>query len=255
MASRKEQKEQARARRLEEEARAKAQTERKRRLTLVGVAVAALAVAAVVVAVVVTSGAKSPPAAGHVAPLSTLGSLKRPPPAGPSGPEGVPIPAAPELVSANGPPGTAIDGIDCETSEQTLFHIHAHLTLFVSGTPRQLPFGIGIAGARAQPAAGGEFVSSGSCFYWLHTHAADGIIHIESPVQRTFTLGNFFDVWGEKLGPSELGPVRGPVTAFYNGKVFRGNPRAVPLTRHAEIQLEIGRPLIAPETIAFPAGL
>ena len=29
---------------------------------------------------------------------------------------------------------------------------------------------------------------------WLHTHAADGIVHIESPVDRTYTLGNFFDV-------------------------------------------------------------
>ncbi len=37
---------------------------------------------------------------------------------------------------------------------------------------------------------------AGGCFYWLHTHTEDGIIHIESPVQRTFTLGHFFAIWG-----------------------------------------------------------
>jgi hypothetical protein len=34
-------------------------------------------------------------------------------------------------------------------------------------------------------------VAGGSCFMWLHTHAADGIVHIESPVTRTFTLVAF----------------------------------------------------------------
>jgi hypothetical protein len=98
-------------------------------------------------------------------------------------------------------------------------------------------------------------VGAGSCFYWLHTHAADGIVHIESPVQRTYTLGNFFDVWGQRLTPAQVGPARGTVTALYNGRVFRGNPRRIPLTKHAQIQLEVGRPLVAPALISFPAGL
>jgi hypothetical protein len=50
--------------------------------------------------------------------------------------------------------------------------------------------------------------------YWLHTHAADGIIHIESPIRRIYTLGDFFDVWGEQLGPNQVGTLRGPVVAF-----------------------------------------
>ena len=253
MSSRKEQKEQARARRLEEEARLKTQAKRKRRLTRIGLAVVALAVAGVVVAAVATSATSSSrTTAGRPASLATLGKLQAPGPAGALGPEGVPVPTAPELASGTGATGSPIDGIQCNTSEQTIFHIHAHLTLFVSGTARQVPFGIGIPGARATASPAGQFVSSGSCFYWLHTHAADGIIHIESPVQRTFTLGNFFDVWGQQLAPDELGPVRGPVTALYDGRVFRGNPRDVPLTAHAQIQLEVGRPLIAAETVTFP---
>ena len=45
------------------------------------------------------------------------------------------------------------------------------------------------------------------------------------------------------------------MTALYNGRVFRGNPRDIPLTKHAQIQLEVGRPLVAPVEIRFPAGL
>jgi hypothetical protein len=90
---------------------------------------------------------------------------------------------------------------------------------------------------------------------WLHTHSADGIIHTESPVKRTYTLGEFFDIWGQPLDREQLGPTHGPVTALFNGHVFTGNPRQVPLLAHAQIQLEVGHPRVAPETITFPSGL
>jgi hypothetical protein len=188
--------------------------------------------------------------------LSTLGTLKPAPSPGATGPEGVPIPGAAPLVgTATAVTGQAVDGIGCSTGEQTLFHIHAHLTIFVNGSPRQVPAGIGIPGAQAQNTPSGPFVDSGNCFYWLHTHAADGIIHTESPVQRGYTLGDFFDEWGQPLGPDRVGPAQGKVTAIYNGQVYRGDPRDVPLTAHAQIQLEVGTPLVAPESIAWPSGL
>ena len=114
--------------------------------------------------------------------------------------------------------------------------------------------GTGTCSGPCGPAAG-PAIAQGTCFYWLHTHAADGIIHIESPVHRSFTLGNFFDEWGQPLSTSQVGPATGHVVAIYNGQVFQGNPRDVPLTAHAQIQLEVGTPLVAPEQITFPAGL
>jgi hypothetical protein len=125
----------------------------------------------------------------------------------------------------------------------------------VNGSARQVPAGIGIPGARAQNTPQGPFIISGSCFYWLHTHAADGIIHIESPVQRTYTLGDFFDEWRQPLGPGQVGPARGHVTALYNGRLYQGNPRDIPLAAHAQIQLEVGTPLVAPVSITWPSGL
>jgi hypothetical protein len=176
---------------------------------------------------------------------------------GPPGPEGVPIPAAPTLA----PPrvltnAEQIDGITCQAREQVLFHIHAHLTIFVRGAARQVPAGIGIAPPYAIEATpSGAFVAGATCFMWLHTHAADGIIHTESPIERTYTLGDFFDIWGQPLDREHVGPAHGPVTALVDGRVFTGNPRRIPLLAHAQIQLEVGTPLVAPEQIAFPSGL
>jgi hypothetical protein len=74
-------------------------------------------------------------------------------------------------------------------------------------------------------------------------------------VHRTYTLGDFFDIWGQPLGPDQVGPAHGPVTAIYNGQVYRGNPRNIPLEKHAQIQLEVGKPLVSPASITFPSGL
>jgi hypothetical protein len=197
-------------------------------------------------------GATASSAAGYL-PLSTLGRLTAATAPGALGPENVPVPSAPALAGTSAAAtGQAVDGISCETSEQTVFHIHTHLTIFVNGQQRQIPAAIGIPGAVVQPTSAGPFIGSGTCFYFLHTHAADGIIHIESPVQRTYTLGQFFDEWGQTLGPDQVGPAKGKVTAIVNGKVFKGNPRNVPLGSHENLQLEVGRPLVAPETIDWP---
>ena len=80
-------------------------------------------------------------------------------------------------------------------------------------------------------------------------------IHTESPVDRTYTLSDFFDIWGQPLNREQVGPAHGRVTALVNGRRFMGNPRAIPLLAHAQIQLEVGRPYVAPEAITFPNGL
>ena len=148
-----------------------------------------------------------------------------------------------------------IDGIQCQVSEQVVYHIHAHLTVFVDGQPRQVPYGIGIAPPiSVTDTPGGGFVTSGSCFYWLHTHAADGVIHIESPTQKVYTLGQFFDVWGQLLSPSQVGPATGTVTAFVDGAAVSGNPRDIALNAHSQVQLDVGA-VVAPQRIEWPTGL
>jgi hypothetical protein len=148
-----------------------------------------------------------------------------------------------------------VDGITSAPSEQFVLHVHAHLTIFVRGVPRQVAYGVGITPPlELQPGATGPF-AGGAGSAWLHTHAPDGVIHIESPVQRAFTLGQFFDVWNQPLGRDGVGPETGPVTAFLDGEHYLGDPRDFPLLAHGQIQLDIGRPLVAPQAIAFPPGL
>jgi hypothetical protein len=197
-----------------------------------------------------SSGAKHG-TSGNLAPLSTLGKLVPPPPLGSVGPEGPPLESGPNLAPAGSPgPGASVDGISCQGGEQTLFHIHARLTLFLNGKSEKVPYGVGIADPQAEQTTRGPFVANGACFSWLHTHAADGIVHIESPVERTFTLGNFFDIWGQPLSRTQVGPANGTVTALFNGQVWLGDPRNIPLKAHAQIQLEVGRPLVAPVRIS-----
>jgi hypothetical protein len=220
---------------------------RQRRLLMwAGAGVLAVGAAIAIVLAVTSGGGTSGPQASSsglkLGPLSALGTLKPAPSPGSNGIEGVPIPNAPALAGLSAAAtGSPVNGIRCQTSEQLIFHIHAHLTIFINGTPRQVPADVGIPG--------------GSCLYWLHTHAPDGIVHVESPIHRIYTLGDFFDEWGQPLGPSQLGPVKGHVVAIYNGKVYEGDPRNIPLHAHAQIQLQVGKPLIAPETITFPNGL
>ena len=258
MSSRKSAKTRARAARIAREAELKAKRERRRSLVRAGgLAAIVVAIAAGVVLAshhAPTEPGNAPAPALRLTSLSSLGPLGSPPPAGALGPENVPLPDARVLAVAGAGRGP-VDGIQCLGNEQLAFHIHAHLTVFDHGAARSIPYGVGIESPQTMNTPQGIFVGGGRCFYWLHTHAADGIIHIESPVVRTFTLGNFFDVWGQKLGPDRVGPASGHVTAIYNGRLFDGNPRQIPLSAHAQIQLDVGRPLVAPLSIAFPAGL
>ena len=173
------------------------------------------------------------------------------------GPEGLPVSAAPALAPAGSPaPGQSIDGIARGPTEQLVFHIHAHLTIFVRGAPRSVPLGVGIAPPLdVLKTSRGSYAAGGACFSLLHTHAADGIIHIESPIARTYTLGEFFDIWRQPLARDRVGPAAGRVTAFVDGRRYHGDPRAIPLDAHAQIQLDVGAPVVAPTAIRFPAGL
>ena len=176
-----------------------------------------------------------------------------PPKPGPLGPERVPVPQVPILAKPKALHlGQTIDGIKCELSEKVAFHIHAHLAIFVDGKQKQIPYGIGIGPPlRGVNTRTGAFVTQGACFAWMHTHAGDGIIHMEAPKQITFTLGEFFDIWGETLASAQVGPAHGKVTALVNGKVVPGDPRAIVLEDHELVQLDVGSPVVGQQTVGF----
>jgi hypothetical protein len=135
-----------------------------------------------------------------------------------------------------------VHGISCGPTEQLAYHIHARLVVFDKGAMRSLPGGIGIPGSTTRQTAQGPVAAGGQCIYWLHTHTSDGVIHIESPTRRVYTLGDFFDEWRQPLSADQVASVHGKVTAFVNGKPWRRSPRAIPVIPHEDIQFNVGEP-------------
>jgi hypothetical protein len=131
-----------------------------------------------------------------------------------------------------------IDGIHCDAQEGSVEHIHVQLQLFNRGHAVTIPADIGMSQAV-------------SCLYWMHTHSADGFIHIESPVKRNFTLGNFFDIWGSNLSWRQAGSLTAPqgqrLTVWVNGELWHGkDPREIVLRDRETIVIQNGPPFAKP---------
>ncbi|MCC9309491.1 hypothetical protein LN042_20820 [Kitasatospora sp. RB6PN24] len=167
-----------------------------------------------------------------------------------TGPEGITLESGDVLApSSTAAGGQTVDGISCSATEQVAYHIHSHLAVYVNGQSRSIPYGIGIVMPVPTTTPNGVFAQATNCYYWLHTHASDGIIHVESPTQSQYTLGQFFDIWQQPLSATQVGPATGPVTAYVNGKPYTGDPRDITLQPHEDIQLDVGTPTVAPQPV------
>ena len=135
------------------------------------------------------------------------------------------------------PAGQPVDGIRCDQMEGSLMHIHQHLAIFDHGKRVTIPDDIG------RPIVG-------RCFYWIHTHTPDGIIHVESPSFKSFTLGNFFDIWGQPLTRTNVAgahPKKNErIAVWVNGNRYNGDPRAIQLMQHLDATIEVGPPYTRP---------
>ncbi|HXP92133.1 MAG TPA: hypothetical protein VN905_01565 [Candidatus Binatia bacterium] len=131
------------------------------------------------------------------------------------------------------PSGQTVNGIRCDPAEQVAFHIHQHLAIWNRGKPVTVP-----------PDVGRPLLAN--CFYWLHTHTPDGIIHVESPTFRSYTLGDFFSVWGQPLSRKEVASAKvtpgSAMRVWVNGRPYSGNPSAIELAQHTDITIEVGPP-------------
>ena len=139
-------------------------------------------------------------------------------------------------------PVNTVDGVQCEPSEGTIFHIHAHLDMIVDSKFVTIPAGIGI--------------KPNECLYWLHTHTSDGIIHIESPQQMAFTLDQFIQVWDNTPGISSTFEkmMNGDKNfkVFVNGFEYKDGYDKIPLTAHDEIVIVSGSvPPTLPKSYEF----
>lgn len=110
-------------------------------------------------------------------------------------------------------------------------HYHPRLTLRINGEPVPVAPNIGVDSSTGAMSA-------------VHTHEADGTIHIEADaVGERFTLGQLFTQWGVKLSETQIGGVRAAagktVIVMSDGKRIPGDPAALPLAPDQEIVLEL----------------
>jgi hypothetical protein len=122
----------------------------------------------------------------------------------------------------------AVDGVGCARNEN--YHIHAMVSIYRDGQRLALPSSIGRA----------------SCNYEMHTHDGTGVVHIETDVPKTFTLGQFFSLWGQTLSATSAAGLSG-APAFYvveNEKITQvtTDPAAIVLAGHKEIVIVTGTP-------------
>jgi len=149
-----------------------------------------------------------------------------------------PAPWAPEYAHLT--QRLAAMGLPMSASMSEVLHHHDLLQIYVHGHAVAVPSQIGINQAEG-------YLTS------LHTHDASGIIHVESPTERSFTLGEFFDVWGVRLTDRCIGGYcndgSATLKAFVNGAPFTGDPRTIPLAQHQDIVLAYGTPAELPNPI------
>ncbi|MES2994678.1 MAG: hypothetical protein V4681_01430 [Patescibacteria group bacterium] len=79
--------------------------------------------------------------------------------------------------------------LTCTTDMATEFHIHPVLTIYINGEQQLIPANVGI---------------KAGCMMALHTHTPDGILHVESPEKRDFTLADFFAVWEKPFSSTQI---------------------------------------------------
>jgi hypothetical protein len=158
-----------------------------------------------------------------------------------------PGPSGPEVEAAR-----PIVGMTCSRRVRPRFGVH--LELFAKRLVVLVPAGIGVAPPRR---IRGPYVVAGRCSYAARTREPTGVFEIERG--RSLRLGQLFSLWGQALSPVRLAGFRVAgrerVLAFVGGRRWRGDPRTIPLRRHAQIVLEIGGYVPPHATYRFRKGL
>ena len=147
---------------------------------------------------------------------------------------------------------TPIRGLRCSPVRRARFG--AHLELFANRYSVIVPAGIGIAPPLRRD---GPYVRSGRCSYALRTREPTGVIEVARGAPPT--LGDFFAVWGQPLSARRLAGFRAHrgdrVRAYVAGRLWRKPLGRIPLSRHAQIVLEVGGYVRPHPRYLFPSGL
>lgn len=161
--------------------------------------------------------------------------------------------------------GQTVDGMECLPSEGGLIHNHAYLEIYVDGKGVTVPPGLGIV--YPQGSGVSALASDGlkSCLYPLHVHDQEpNIIHIESPVQKSYFLGEVFDLWGQQFSSTDVMGHKADASHKLVFQVFdadgkmttvTSDPRQIELKAHQTIVILYNSPNVTPKAYTDWNGL
>jgi hypothetical protein len=172
--------------------------------------------------------------------LAACGSGSKAVPRTAYGPEGIAVEKG-VLLAPVAATGRTADGVPCRKPATPAYHVHTHLAVYVDGALRPLPAGVGMVDPKSKQTRTGPDLYGPRCYYDLHVHAQDGVIHVEGPEERPYTLGQFFAVWGQPLSATQVGPARGRLTVYVDGRPSTQDPSTIVLTQRRTIQIDVGR--------------
>jgi hypothetical protein len=148
----------------------------------------------------------------------------------------------------------AVAGMRCGRAGNRPYGVHVEL--FAAGRAVRIPAGIGLAPPLRR---NGPLVEAGRCAYRLRTVEPTGVVQVDAGPGPVPTAGALFALWGQPLGPRRLAGFRATpgrrVSAFIDGQRWPGDPRALPLRRHAAVVLEVGPPVSPHPSYVFVPGL
>jgi hypothetical protein len=128
-----------------------------------------------------------------------------------------------------------------------------HVEVFAADRVVIIPAAIGTRPPR-RLAAGR--ISAAACYGNLVTLEPTGVVLVRPGAHAT--LADLFRAWGQALSARRIASFPAPpgtaITVFVGGRRRLGSPGSVPLTRHAEIVLEVGPHVPPHSAYTFPPG-
>jgi hypothetical protein len=158
--------------------------------------------------------------------------------------------------------GKTVGAIQCDPTEYLNdYHIHMFLGIIDKGVQVAMPDAVGLIKPQKERNGyiSGVKAKKGGCFYWIHTHDASGIVHIESPhvlppSAVIYKLADVMSVWGQKADANQFGPFKGKIHVFVGNvsslgqltvssyQKFKGPYASIPVKSHEVVWIEVGKP-------------
>jgi hypothetical protein len=138
--------------------------------------------------------------------------------------------------TATGGQGQDVNGLTCSNDSAT--YTYTQLILLQNGQQIAVPANIGVGTA--------SIATPATCVYPVNTRDNTGKIRVNSSTGATYTLGQFFEVWGQPLSSSTVADLAGTQTIYLNDNgtltKFTGDPSTIELRANRQIVVMVGTP-------------